>query len=614
MSLLMEALRKAERRKRAGASEGNVSPREEPLSDGGAGFEAREEAGTPVGPDGDSFEVNQSDDARGRRSTEEEPAAVTLEPLDEDSLLALDLPDEAPGEDSGEVPEDPPKGATAEAVAPPVGAGTGKAETLSRQAQETPPGSTPERTGAAAGSPPGGEGEKAPTGADKEARKKPEVETWRAKNLGLAPGGPGLTTPGRSGRSSLAKNPSPDSREDNPTGNPEMARLLMEAKKRNHRFTRLGSGVLLLAFLLVAVAGGWYYSRLQPQLEGLLYAGLPDAPAGERSARVGPEDGGNVEQNRDPALATGAAAPGSATGNGKDVGVSGSVDEKESPVLSGKRSDASPAGEGEAPFPAADRKPLVERAVPASDRMPPTVAPPAAAQAQPQVGEVADVPRNAREAYDQAVAKQANEDRSSARIEIRRGTKKRSTRSVLHRAWEAFQQGDYARARRFYHSVAEENPLDRDALLGLAALAVTSGENSKAQEYYLRLLERDPRDAAALAGMISLRGMNEVPEAISRIQNLIATHPDLGELHFILGNLYAAQSRWAYAQQAYFRAYALEPARPDYAFNLAVSLDHLGKREQALDYYRRALEAGRGQRKGFSEAAVRSRIALLEGT
>ncbi len=623
MSLLMEALRKAESMKRAGASEGEADLRKEPLPDGSTGPETGEEAGAPVGLDEQLPETESADAAHGCCALEDEPTAVTLEPLDEDSLLTLDLPEEAPGEAPGEVfdgSDDPPGVAAADAsktVAPPDEAGEGE-EAGSRQAQEMAAGPTPERRDVPAESPEDTGGERqemAATWAGEETRKKPEVETWRARSLALEPGPPGAAT--APDESTPAERRSLESREENPSGNPEMVRFLMEAKKRNRRLNRLGMGLMLVGFLLVAAVAGWFYTRLQPQLEGLLQppAGPLDAMAGEGSERTGPEDGNGLEQNRDPAMAAGAAGLNSPSGSEEDSGVSRSMVGEGSAVRSGNRPDAPPAGGSEAPSPAADRKLPAERASQAGGGVRPVTTLPAAAQAQPQARKDADVaaPRNAREAYDQAVAKQADENRSSARIEIRRGTKKKSSRGLVHQAWAAFRQGDHVRARRLYLSVVEKDPLNRDALLGLAALAVASGKNGKAQEYYLRLLERDPRDAAALAGMISLRGMNEVPEAISRIQNLIATNPDLGELHFILGNLYAAQSRWAYAQQAYFRAHALEPGHPDYAFNLAVSLDHLGKREQALDYYRRALEAARGHRKGFSEAAVRNRIAVLEG-
>ena len=66
------------------------------------------------------------------------------------------------------------------------------------------------------------------------------------------------------------------------------------------------------------------------------------------------------------------------------------------------------------------------------------------------------------------------------------------------------------------------------------------------------------------------------------------------------------------AQQAYFQAYHLEPANPDYAYNVAVGLDHLGQRKLALEFYRRAeqLALQRG-RSNFEPAHARERINKL---
>jgi len=43
---------------------------------------------------------------------------------------------------------------------------------------------------------------------------------------------------------------------------------------------------------------------------------------------------------------------------------------------------------------------------------------------------------------------------------------------------------------------------------------------------------------------------------------MIAAQPDASFLNFTLGNQYAAQGRWAEAQQAYFRAYSGDPEHP----------------------------------------------------
>ncbi len=93
---------------------------------------------------------------------------------------------------------------------------------------------------------------------------------------------------------------------------------------------------------------------------------------------------------------------------------------------------------------------------------------------------------------------------------------------------------------------------------------------------------------------------------------MLARHPNAGAVLFSLGNLYALEQRWADAQQAYFRAYGNAPANPDYAMNLAVSLDRLGQVRLALEYYRRALMLAETAPANFNAAAVRERIGVLD--
>jgi len=79
-----------------------------------------------------------------------------------------------------------------------------------------------------------------------------------------------------------------------------------------------------------------------------------------------------------------------------------------------------------------------------------------------------------------------------------------------------------------------------------------------------------------------------------------------------LGNLYAAQARWAEAQAAYFEAHRLDPGSAEIAHNLAVSLVHVGQRRLAAGFYRRALEGARGRVPPFDAAAVARRLAELD--
>jgi tetratricopeptide (TPR) repeat protein len=71
------------------------------------------------------------------------------------------------------------------------------------------------------------------------------------------------------------------------------------------------------------------------------------------------------------------------------------------------------------------------------------------------------------------------------------------------------------------------------------------------------------------------------------------------------------QRRWADAQQSYFKAAASDPDNPDYAYNLAVSLEHLRQPGPALDYYRRALSLAYKRNASFDPSAVRERAQQL---
>ena len=179
-------------------------------------------------------------------------------------------------------------------------------------------------------------------------------------------------------------------------------------------------------------------------------------------------------------------------------------------------------------------------------------------------------------------------------------------------AYKAYVAGDLAAARADYQEALREEPSNRDALLGMAALDVRAGRLQSAEATYVRLLHADPRDAHAHAALIALRtGRIDPVAAESRVKFMLADNPAAHVLNFTLGNQFAQQGRWAEAQQEYFKAFSAEPDNPDFAYNLAVSLDHLRQPKLALEYYRRAVALGNGRSAGFDAAAAEARIAQL---
>jgi tetratricopeptide (TPR) repeat protein len=180
-------------------------------------------------------------------------------------------------------------------------------------------------------------------------------------------------------------------------------------------------------------------------------------------------------------------------------------------------------------------------------------------------------------------------------------------------AYAAYLRGDLVSARSDYQDALREDGSNRDALLGLAAIDVRSGRLEAAEGTYLRLLQLDPTDAHAQAGLIALRGARLDPlRTESRVKSMLAADPGAEVLHFTLGNQLAQQGRWGEAQQEYFKAFSANPDNADFAYNLAVSLDHVRQGKLALEYYQRAVALAERRGASFDIAAARSRSAQLQ--
>lgn len=196
-------------------------------------------------------------------------------------------------------------------------------------------------------------------------------------------------------------------------------------------------------------------------------------------------------------------------------------------------------------------------------------------------------------------------------IRIARSTTPAHVDSALQNGFRQFNAGNMEGARRHYAEMLARDANNRDALLGMAAVALRESDFEQAQARYQRLLELDPNDPDAVARLSDLP-QTDAGRAESRLRRALQHSPDAAPLLFALGNLYAQQRRWPEAQQAYFRAYSGAPDNADYAFNLAVGLDRLNQGKLAARYYRRALDlASKGRHGGFDQAAVRTRIAEL---
>lgn len=284
-----------------------------------------------------------------------------------------------------------------------------------------------------------------------------------------------------------------------------------------------------------------------------------------------------------------------------------------------------------APVPVSAPRPVTPAAVPpatpaAAPAVTPGTAPaPAAgpADAVPPVttlkpGDVAATPARPRpqpKAAEQLVMnllKESEAAKSAPPLKLSRTIDPPRVSADVSLGYDALKRGDAAGARKSYEAALAADASNLDAHLGLAAAAARLGDRETAERHYRRTLALDPKNPSAVAGLAAMADLGRPEGLETQLRADITRYPQSPALHFTLGNLYASQSRWTEAQAAYFEAYRLDPDSADLAYNLAVSLDHLGQARLARDFYQRALAASGQQAAQFDKGQVSRRIAELK--
>ena len=141
------------------------------------------------------------------------------------------------------------------------------------------------------------------------------------------------------------------------------------------------------------------------------------------------------------------------------------------------------------------------------------------------------------------------------------------------------------------------------------------GNFPQAENAYARILQLDPRNSAAQAGLIRASQTDSLGYEAT-LQALQNSYPDKAFIPFMLGNHFAAQNRWNEAAGTYRQAVSLAesfgeiPAQ--YVYNLAISLEHLRRNDEALAQYRRAAALNSQGSNTINTALLNSHIEQLE--
>ncbi len=187
------------------------------------------------------------------------------------------------------------------------------------------------------------------------------------------------------------------------------------------------------------------------------------------------------------------------------------------------------------------------------------------------------------------------------------------TAEWLMLAYQAWQQGNSALAESYYRQVLEKQPTQKDALMGMLAIAqLDARQLPSARDYADQLMRLYPTDAQvrlATEGIASTVNNERLSE--SELKQRQRYDGQSAEASFRLGLLYAEQQRWSEAQSAFFEAVKTAPSNSAYRLNLAVSYDQLGKYRLAADHYQTLLEQRPNKLTEQELAMVRQRVDYL---
>lgn len=188
-----------------------------------------------------------------------------------------------------------------------------------------------------------------------------------------------------------------------------------------------------------------------------------------------------------------------------------------------------------------------------------------------------------------------------------------SARSNVAAGYDALIGGSYDTALGFYDSALKEEPSSVLALLGRGAALQKSGRGPEAQASYDQVLKLDPQNREALTNLTSILAERSPQEALARLLDLEREYPGFSPVKAQIGLTYAKTGSMPQALDYLRRAVALSPDTVMYHYNLALVLDHLGRRDQAVASYERALASisgGRGPAE-ISATEIERRVRFL---
>lgn len=198
------------------------------------------------------------------------------------------------------------------------------------------------------------------------------------------------------------------------------------------------------------------------------------------------------------------------------------------------------------------------------------------------------------------------------KIEIRKADI--NVHSYLEQGYENLIAGHEAIAAGYYSEALKTEPRNELALFGLATTYQRMGNVAQARDLYGQLLAINPTHREALNNFMALVSDEAPQDAIEALEKLETENPDFSPIPAQLGIVYRKMGDNTMAVNKLARALQLSPDNISYKYNLAITLDAMGKQQEAADLYMELLEDySNGATLPGDIVAIRNRAIFLNG-
>ncbi|MFO0388617.1 MAG: tetratricopeptide repeat protein [Alphaproteobacteria bacterium] len=182
----------------------------------------------------------------------------------------------------------------------------------------------------------------------------------------------------------------------------------------------------------------------------------------------------------------------------------------------------------------------------------------------------------------------------------------------LEKAYNALLSGQNSAAIEIYKGVLVNDPINEDALFGLATTYHRAGQIEAARPLYGKLLAKNPNHRAALNNFLILVADEAPQEALIQLEALQAKNPDFSPIPAQLAVIYQKIGDLGKASEKMFKAVSLAPENLTYRYNLAILMDKQRNFDEAAKLYGQIVQAhSRGEVTPGNINRIQERLTFL---